>query len=305
MRVRVLSVLLVLAAGPAAAQEIEPRIYLAAPVGSNAIVMAGMWTGGDVVFDAALPIKDGDVKSGGLIVGYFRTFGLFGRSASLGATVPTLLDASGVGTVVIGGNSMTVRRDVLGLGDSQVRLTVNLYGSPAMDTATYAKQGRRTNIGASLVAIVPTGQFDSTKAINLGTHRWAFKPELGVSVPVGQRWLVDAYVGTWFYTDNPDYVAGTLDQAPMFASQVHLSYNLTLRAWVAVDATYYAGGSTKINGTVNATRQTNSRLGATVSLPMARRQSLKIGASTGAWVRYGANFNTITATWSYGWGRGF
>ncbi len=304
-RLASLALLLLLRAIPASAQEVEPRVYLASPIGSNIVLASTAWTGGDVVSDATIPVQDGDIQAGGGIFGYFRSFGLFGRSASLGGTFP-LVGANGEGTVVTGPSPIRVHRDLLGPGDSQVRLTVNLFGSPAMDTATFVKRGRRTNLGASLVTGVPTGEFDSAKALNLGTHRWSFKPEVGLSVPVGERWLVEIYAGTWFFTDNPDFVAGTLTQAPMFTSQAHLSYNLSVRAWVSADATFYAGGSTKVDGEVNASRQRNSRLGLTLSLPIAtRRQTLKIGASTGAWVRYGADFNTITATWSYGWGRGF
>ena len=290
---------------PAAAQEVEPRVYLASPIGSNVVVASAVWTGGDVVLDPTGPIEDVDIQARGGVFGYFRSFGLFGRSASLGGTFP-VVGASGEGTVVMGADSVRVPREMLGPGDSQVRLTVNLIGSPAMDTPTFAKRGRRTNVGASLVTGIPTGEFDSTKAINLGTNRWSFKPELGLSIPVGERWLVDAYVGTWFFTDNPEFVAGTLTQAPLFASQAHLSYNLSDRAWVAADATFYAGGSTKVNGDPTAGRSKNTRFGLTLSVPVAeRRQTLRISASTGVLVRYGADFKTITMTWSYAWGRGF
>ncbi len=53
---------------------------------------------------------------------------------------------------------------------------------------------------------VPAGQYLSAKVINLGTNRWAYKPELGLTVPFGNRWLFDTYFGVWLFSDNDDYL---------------------------------------------------------------------------------------------------
>jgi hypothetical protein len=56
--------------------------------------------------------------------------------------------------------------------------------------------------------------------INIGTHRWAFKPEMGISFPKGS-WYMDAYVGAWFFTANPDFYPGnaTRTQDPVLRSR--------------------------------------------------------------------------------------
>jgi hypothetical protein len=41
--------------------------------------------------------------------------------------------------------------------------------------------------GTSLTVFAPTGQYVPDRMINLGTNRWAFKPESAVSQPIGQR----------------------------------------------------------------------------------------------------------------------
>jgi hypothetical protein len=43
--------------------------------------------------------------------------------------------------------------------------------------------------------------------------------------------------------------------------------------------------------------QRNTRLGATFSVPVQRRQSLKVSYSAGATTRIGNNFRTIGVTW--------
>ena len=295
-----LVVLVVALASSAQAQELEPRVYLASPVGSNVVVVAVGTSRGDVLLDPTVPIKDVRARVGALVFGYYRSFDFLGRSASLGGLVP-IVRASAQGLVA--GEPDRVER--FGLGDASVRFTVNLSGSPAMDTATFVKRGRRTNLGASLVTILPVGQYDSSRLVNIGANRVAVKPEVGLSVPVGDRWLVDTYAGAWFFSRNDDYLGGYRDQEPLFTTQFHVSYNLSLRAWAAFDATFYARGGAKVNGAEPVERQQNTRLGATLSLPIARRHSLRVAFSTGARVRLGSDFNTFNVTWSYGWGRGF
>jgi hypothetical protein len=126
-----------------------------------------------------------------------------------------------------------------------------------------------------------------------------------LSVPVGSRWLLDAYVGVWLFGDNTNFLGSTREQAPLVATQGHISYNLSPRAWAAFDATYYAGGRVTTNGTKNADRQNNTRFGGTLSVPLVHRQTLKFNVSRGAWVRLGTNFTTFGVAWNYGWGPGF
>jgi hypothetical protein len=56
-----------------------------------------------------------------------------------------------------------------------------------------------------------------------------------------------------------------------------------------------------VDGREKGDLQRNSRLGATVSLPVTRQQSLKVTASTGATTRSGADFQTIGVAWQLSW----
>jgi len=281
-------------------QELEPRVYLASPVGTNAIVVAAARSTGDVILDPTIPIENVHARVGAIVFGYYRTFGLFGRTASLGGTAP-LLRASAKGEF----DGVEGRVNRFGQGDVAMRFTVNLLGFPAMDTATFVKRGRRPGLGASVVVNVPAGQYLSGKAINLGTNRWSYKPELGLTLPLGDRWLFDTYVGVWLFRDNDDYLGSTRAQAPLITTQVHLSYNLSRRAWAALNGTFYSGGRTTVKGIDQAERQKNVRIGGTISLPLTNRQSLRVAVSKGARVRLGSDFTTLSVAWTYGWGRGF
>jgi hypothetical protein len=80
-----------------------------------------------------------------------------------------------------------------------------------------------------------------------------------------------------------------------------LSYNFKRQLWAAIDATYYVGGRTTIEGVGNSDLQNNSRLGATLALPVGRRHSIKLAASRGAIIRYGPNFTTFSIGWQTAW----
>jgi hypothetical protein len=72
-------------------------------------------------------------------------------------------------------------------------------------------------VGASLQVSAPTGQYDDTKLVNIGTHRWSFKPEVGVSKALGP-WTLEFTAAVTLFTDNSDFFNGnTRSQAPLYS----------------------------------------------------------------------------------------
>jgi outer membrane putative beta-barrel porin/alpha-amylase len=179
-----------------------------------------------------------------------------------------------------------------------VKLSVNLSGAPPMAPSEFARRQRAPIIGASLTVVMPMGQYDPTKLVNLGSNRWSFKPEVGLSFPA-RRWTFDAYAGLWWFTDNEAYYPGSSHrrQDPVVAVQGHVSYTLGRRAWVAANATWYGGGQMHVDGVPLADPFRNARLGATWAIPVGTRQSLKVSYSDGAATRVGADFKTISGAW--------
>ncbi len=275
----------------------EPRAYSPTPVGTNFIASVLGVSDGEVLVDPTLPLSDVQATFALASVGYGRTFGLFRRPALVAIAVP-FVHGHVEGQV----QEQARRVERTGFGDLRVRLSTQLFGPRAMTPAEFATAPRKTIVGASLVVQAPTGEYDETKLVNLGTNRWAFKPELGVSVPVG-RWFLDAYAGAWLFTANDTFYPGdsVRRQDPLRTIQGHGSYTLPSHAWVAFDATWYGGGEAALNGGPPTTRQSNTRIGATVSLPLPKQQSIKIAASTGAAVRSGSDFDTLLVAWQIVW----
>ena len=57
-----------------------------------------------------------------------------------------------------------------------------------------------------------------------------------------------------------------------------------------------------MNGVQNPlTQQSNSRLGGTVAIPVTKHQSLKFSYNNGTYIRFGGNYQSVSAAWQYSW----
>ena len=147
------------------------------------------------------------------------------------------------------------------------------------------------------------GQYDSHRLVNIGTNRWSFKPEIGISQTWGPVTLELAPSAT-FYTDNDDFLGRRLQRDPLYAVQGHLIYHTRFGLWAAIDATYYGGGAKTIDGVAEGEALQDVRVGGTLAIPINRYNSLKLSASTGAYARGGGNFTTAAIAWQFRWGGG-
>ncbi len=286
-------------AASAGAQELEPRAYSPAPVGLNIALLSYLYSSGGVVTDPSVPVQNIDAKINTGVLYYGRTFGLFGRSASASILLPYAWGR-------ISGDVFEERREVTraGLADLRLRFAVNLLGTPALSPKEFATRAPRTTLGASLTVGAPSGQYDAARLINLGSNRWAFKPEIGLSHPMGP-WVFDLYAGAWFFTPNNDFFGGVRrTQQPIGVVQGHVSYVFRPGLWLAANGTWYSGGKTTIDGVRKEDLQKNTRVGATLSVPFGRSQSVKLSWATGATVRLGSDFDTYALAWQYRWASG-
>lgn len=292
-------------ATPLSAQDLSPRAYVITPVRSNAVNLGYIFNDGELLFEGTVPIVEATGRLSIPSLSLYRSLSLFGRSANVAATLPY-----GVGTFKGTVFEQEIVAERSGLGDSVFRFSVNLVGAPAMKLSEIRQWRQKHLLGASLKLVAPTGQYDSTKLINLGGNRWAFKPELGYSLRFGGNWIVDTYAAVWLFTRNPEffsrnqYVPGTQDQTqdPIYAFETHLSYDVRPRFWVSLDANFWHGGRTSVNGVENpATLQKASRIGITASIPITRRQAIKVGLADGAYVRFGGDYRIASVSWQYSW----
>lgn len=283
---------------PAWAQELDPRAYQPAPVGLNVFSVGYTHSFGDVVFDPSFPAKDveASLHIGG--AGYYRSLDFFGRFANITVGVPY---AAGHMNGTVNDEAREIYRS--GLGDIRGKLAVNIKGTPAMTLGEFMKHKQVANLAVSLVVSAPTGQYDSSKVINIGQNRWAFKPEVALTKAFGnEKWQADIYGGIWLFAANHDLLGKTQTQAPLYSFQFHLTRNFGKGYWLGLNSNFYTGARTTVNGVRSATEQRNSRLGGTLAVPIGRGQSVKFAVSRGAFVARGGNFTSFGASYNYAWG---
>ena len=281
------------------AQSIEPRAYSNVPVGVNFLIGGYAYTRGGVSFDTALPVANPKLTTSNAVLGYARALDLWGKSGKVDVIVPYTWLA---GTASFRGDP--VQREVDGFADPLVRLSVNFYGAPALTLPEFKSYEQDLIVGASLQVSVPAGQYDDTKLVNIGTHRWFFKPELGISKALGQ-WTMEFKTAVTVYTNNNDFFNGnTRSQSPLYSFEGNAIYSFSSGIWGSLDATYFTGGRTTLNGTLNNDLQQNWRLGGTLAIPVNASNSVKFYASSGVSARTGNSYDLVGIAWQYRWGGG-
>jgi hypothetical protein len=150
-----------------------------------------------------------------------------------------------------------------------------------------------------LIRLCPAHQL-GFQPLGLQAGAW-FVPTLGQLGPRRVRWGVVIHDESRVLFAQPIF-SRHYDSVtkPVGAVEAHLSYDVKPRFWFSLDGNYWYGGRTSLNGVEDlATLQANSRIGATASVPITKRQSLKFSYSNGAIARYGGNYQNVSAAWQY------
>lgn len=280
------------------AQDLEPRAFANAPVGLNFLIGGYAYAKGTVGTDASVPLEDTEVTLNSAVLAYVRTLDLWGRSGKFDVILPY---AWASGSAKLAGQPR--KRNVSGLGDPRFRFSMLLYGGPALSLDEFRDFQPDVIIGTMLEVTPPLGQYDSDKLLNIGTNRWSFKPEIGVSKTL-ESLTLELATGVRFYTDNNDFLDGqTLQLSPLYSVQGHLIYSFTTGLWLGLDALYYTGGRPTIDGEKGQTRA-NARVGLTLTLPVNRYNSVKLYGSTNVYTKTGTDFDLVGVVWQFRWGGG-
>ena len=282
----------------ACAQDLEPRAFTNTPVGLNFLIGGYAYSKGTVGVDPSVPITDTEIELNSAVLAYVRTLDLWGRSGKFDVIVPyTWAD----GSAKLSGQARN--REVSGFGDPRLRFSMLLYGAPALSLEEFRDYKPDLIIGSSLEVTPPLGQYESDKLVNIGTHRWSFKPEVGVSKTWGPLTFEFAS-GVRFYTDNNDFLNGkTLQLSPVYSVQGHLIYSITPGIWLGLDGLYYTGARATIDGK-NGNSLENGRVGVTLALPVNRYNSVKLYGSTSVYAKTGGTFDIVGVAWQLRWGAG-
>ena len=282
---------------PVAAQELEPRALVNAPIGVNFLLAAAGYASGNMLLEPSLPLDDGRARVGTLGLGYLRVIDFFGMAGKVGFVIPA---ATGSWEATMAGGDTSTTRT--GFGDPALKLSVNFIGSPALMMSEFRAYHQSTVVGASIAVTAPFGQYFPERLVNLGTNRWSFSPRLGVSQVCG-RWLLEGYATTTIFTTNSDFYGGQrLEQNPFYDVQAHAIYALAgVDFWVAGSIGYGWGGRSTIDGVAKSSIE-NVRLSSVLRVPVARGHALKLAYINGLRTAVGSDFDTVQLAYQYAWG---
>jgi hypothetical protein len=283
------------------AQFTDPRMYTNSPVSTNQMELLYAYARSNTSIDSSLIVSNAKFHLNQGVVTYTRYFGLKNHLAWVEPSLPIAsLSGSISGTNISG--------SVTGTGDSSYQIGMLLKGGPALSVPEFESYKPTTSIGVSLTVTAPTGTYDENKLLNLGTSRWSFRPEIGVCHPFGraQRWEIDAYANSVFFTDNTGYRGvEILAQRPLLGLETHLSYSFNDAVWASVDTRYSSRGDTLVNGVDQNNVQRNFIVGSEVNVSLNPRNTLVFVFVKAAVHDNGPSISGLSVRYDYTWGKGY
>lgn len=283
------------------AQFTDPRTYDNTPVGVTQLGLAYAYAHSNASIDTSLIVPGAEVGVNQGTIGCTRYFSFLGRLAWAQAGVPL----AGLDGSVTAAN---LHVSDTGSGDSSYQLAMLLKGAPALSVAKFASYKPTTTIGVSLTISAPTGLYHPDRVLNLGSNRWSFKPEFGVSHPFGhkQEWEFDGYANAYSYTDNDSYRGTkTLRQHVLPGLEAHISYSFTPNLWASLDTRYSFGGDTFINGTNQNNTQQNFTLGSEMNVSLNPQNSLVFEFAKALVHQNGSASTGFAVKYMFSWGKGY
>ena len=279
--------LLLLVSTVLTAQDVQPRVYAPAPIGVNLLTLGYAYSSGSVLFDKTVPVDNATGTIHSLNAAYSRSIALFGMAGRADVAVP-IVTGNWQGEV----DESMQSTSRTGIGDPVLRYALFITGAPAQTTDEFAGFQPKTIVGLTMRVHLPLGQYETSKIINLGSNRWVFSPQIGVSHAV-RNFTFEAYAGVWLFTKNKEYL-GTKVQAqnPLTTLQVHISYLFRNGIWIAASSRQSLGGAVTIDGGDKLEPETNNRLGLACSIPVKPGYVLKLVATTGVTATVGNDYST-------------
>ncbi len=279
-------------------QELEPRSLTNVPVKTNFATLVYNYAAGNILYDQALPLEDVQAKTNTFVGAYVRSLNFFGMGAKCNVILPY---AIGNWEGIYQGIDTTTSRN--GLADLRFGFSFNFIGSPAIDKEGFKNYQQKTIAGFSLQLVAPTGQYFEDRLINLGSNRWAFRPQLGVSHKINS-WYIEYAINTWIYTTNYSFWNGNkIKQEPLGTFKLHIIKSFKKGIWAALGAGYAYGGRIYKNNEQSETNISTMRFGAVVVVPVHPKHSLKLMVVTAKRFQEGADFSAINLAYQYIWNK--
>jgi hypothetical protein len=285
----------------ASAQDLEPRRWSHLPSGQNIVGVGYIYTEANVFFSPVLKITEGTSRINGLGLTAIHTFDMAGKSARFSLMLPYV---SGRWEGDLDDDFQIIHRR--GMGDPRLRLSVNLYGAPALEGSEFAQyraeHTTNTVVGASVAVTVPLGKYCDDCLINISNNRWSVRPQIGV-VHTRGPWSFELTGSAFMFTDNDSFVDNAvLKQKNVYAVQIHAIYNFKPGLWASISTGYGTGGGIRIDQLKTEFEVDNWVWAASLGAPIGKTQSVKLTWLSGRTQNsVGRDSDNLLLSWTMRW----
>ncbi|MCR8717712.1 transporter [Pseudomonas syringae] len=130
----------------------------------------------------------------------------------------------------------------------------------------------KTYVAFTPYITVPTGTYnDNSPGSSLGSHRWSYTAEVGMTKGFGEKTTLDLIGAVDFFGSNDDYQGQKQKKDKVLSVQAIYAYNLTPTVWASAKYTYATGGETRLSNTW----QNDETKVQTVALGVAKQMTKK------------------------------
>lgn len=249
---------------PAAAIDVAPGDYTAAPPGTNLVLVYYQFAHRDALYADGdkLPGKNSlDSTVGILRAVHFAQIG--GYTIDPQILLPFGRLSASDDASALGSNS--------GFGDPILAMTLWLLND--------AQSGRYFGIAPYL--FLPFGQYERKDALNLGENRWAFALQAGFITPLWSKTKLDLTADAKWFGDNNDYGAGSarLETSTLYHLQAALRFQVSDKLEISPYLSWRYGGENRVDGRKldDRTNTTNFLLSATYQVTPSDQLQLQLG----------------------------
>lgn len=261
-------------ASPAAAVDVDPGEYEAAPPGTSFLIGYGLFNwyeqfrtrSGRSVSDSRLneqvgilrPVHFVDIFGITADPQFFLIYG-FANNGKLGGA--ELDDAHGFGDIILASTFWIIN-----------------------------DQEKKRWFGITPFVWLPVGEYNRKQVLNIGENRWKGAFQLGYVEHFAEKWAADFYFDTTIYGDNDSFGPGRdkLKQDPSYQFQTFLRYYITPEWSVGPGYSATWGGYTRISGEPDPQLQTqNQQLRLTTQYFFTPDLQFQAQARTDVWTEGG------------------
>lgn len=221
-----------LASVPALAQAIDAGDYVPAPPGTHLGLIYGQYSHAGAIYADGKKVDDKAELDVALTI--FRYVG-FTKIAGMTLDYQVLQP---FGHIEAGG-SVKALGSTTGFADTILVSTLWVHNNP----------DRKSYFGITPYLFLPTGEYDRTKALNLGENRWKGSLQAVYSKGFGDHFVAELAGDAMIFGKNKKYgAASVLEQKAQYRVQGFARYLIDSKNEVNARLMYLTGGETKIDG---------------------------------------------------------